>query len=82
VIAATYGEEAVRQRLRELGAKHVRYGYRRLALELHREGLGINHKRVYRLYREEGLMLRRKHRTRRAESPRQVLRRAERVNQR
>jgi putative transposase len=36
----------------------VRYGYRRLWLLLRREGYSVNHKRIYRLYREEGLAIR------------------------
>jgi putative transposase len=36
------------------------YGYRRLHVLLRREGWPINHKRVYRLYLEEGLGLKRK----------------------
>jgi putative transposase len=47
-------------RLRELAAVRVGYGYRRLHVLLRREGWLVNHKRVYRLYREEGLGLRRK----------------------
>ena len=46
----------LRQRLRELAAVRVRYGYRRLHVLLGREGLRVNHKRVDRLYREEGLV--------------------------
>jgi putative transposase len=38
----------------------VRYGYRRVHVLLEREGWGANHKLAYRLYREEGLALRRK----------------------
>jgi putative transposase len=45
-------------RLRDLAAVRVRYGYRRLHVLLRREGWRINHKRVYRLYREEGLGIR------------------------
>lgn len=46
---------------------HRRYGYKRLHVLLRREGLRINHKRTYRLYREENLMVRqRKKRRRRA----------------
>jgi putative transposase len=45
-------------RLRDLAAARVRYGYRRLHVLLQREGWQINHKRVYRLYREEGLGIR------------------------
>lgn len=45
-------------RLRELAASRVRYGYRRLHVLLRREGWKINAKRVYRLYKLEGLSLR------------------------
>jgi putative transposase len=57
-------DESVRQRLRELAALRKRFGYRRLGVLLRREGLLVNHKRVYRLYREEGLSLRRRKRKR------------------
>src|SRR5437667_8127680 len=36
----------------------MRFGYRRLTAMLLREGMPANHKRVYRLYREEGLAMR------------------------
>ena len=51
---------ALRMRLRELAASRVRYGYRRLHILLKREGWAVNHKRTYRLYREEGLSIRSK----------------------
>jgi putative transposase len=51
---------ALRLRLRELAGIRVAYGYRRLHVLLRREGWQINHKRVYRLYREEGLVMRKK----------------------
>jgi putative transposase len=41
-----------------LAYARVSYGYRRLHVLLQREGWRINHKRVYRLYRLEGLMMR------------------------
>jgi putative transposase len=44
--------------LKELAAKRMRFGYRRLTAMLVREGMQANHKRVYRLYREEGLAMR------------------------
>jgi putative transposase len=49
---------ALRAKLKELAAKRMRFGYRRLTALLVREGLVVNHKRVYRLYREEGLAMR------------------------
>jgi putative transposase len=49
---------ALRMRLKELAATRVRYGYRRLHILLRREGWDLNHKRTYRIYREEGLSIR------------------------
>lgn len=51
-------------RLRELAAERPRYGYRFLHELLRREGRAINRKRVYRLYRAEGLAVRRRKRRR------------------
>jgi putative transposase len=50
----------LRMRLRELAGVRVAYGYRRLHVLLRREGWQTNHKRVYRLYRAEGLVMRKK----------------------
>lgn len=55
---------ALRERLRALAAERRRFGYRRLAVMLRREGTAVNDKRVYRLYREEGLTVRRRKRKR------------------
>ena len=63
-------QTALRLRLRDLAATRVRYGYRRLHVLLRREGWPVNHKRVYRLYREEGLALRIKRRRKRVSGPR------------
>jgi putative transposase len=51
---------ALRDRLRELAHERRRFGYRRLHVLLRREGHVVNRKRVYRLYREERLMVRRR----------------------
>jgi len=53
-------QDALRARLRQLAAERVSWGYRRLYLLLRREGWRVNHKRVLRLYREDGLCLRKK----------------------
>ncbi len=63
-------QAALRIRLRDLAAARVRYGYRRLHVLLRREGWRVNHKRVYRLYREEGLGIRAKRRRKRVSGPR------------
>jgi putative transposase len=55
-------EDPVRGPLRELARKRQRFGYRRLTALLQRQGIRVNHKRVYRIYREEGLAMRRKQR--------------------
>jgi putative transposase len=67
-------EPARRQRLRELAAERRRFGYRRLHVLLGREGLAANHTRVERLYRDEGLAVRRRRRKRLAAAERAPLR--------
>jgi putative transposase len=44
-------DATVRVRLRELANERRRFGYRRLAIMLKREGLRMNLKKVYRLYK-------------------------------
>jgi putative transposase len=46
-----------RRRLCEMAATHVRYGYRRLTVLLRREGWKVNAKGIYRLYRQEQLIV-------------------------
>ena len=50
----------LRKRIREFAEARVRYGYRRIHVLLKREGWAVNAKRVWRLYRLEGLQLRSK----------------------
>lgn len=54
----------LRARLRVHAEARPRWGYRRLHVLLQREGARVNHKRVYRLYRDEGLAVRRRKRKR------------------
>jgi len=56
-------DEDLKTRLRVLALERPRFGYRRLHVLLKREGQTVNHKRVYRIYRAEGLAVRRKART-------------------
>lgn len=70
----------IRSRLRELAEQRRKFGAPRLHTLLRREGYLINHKRTERLYREEGLSLRRKKRRKRGSHLRVVLAGPERVN--
>jgi putative transposase len=54
----------LRDRIEAIAATKRRYGYRRVYLRLRREGWEVNRKRVYRLYREAGLAVRRRKRKR------------------
>lgn len=50
----------LRQRLRELSSQRRRFGYRRLHLLLKREGVEVNWKKLYRIYKEERLTVRKR----------------------
>ncbi|WP_425591799.1 IS3 family transposase [Chitinophaga polysaccharea] len=50
----------LRQRIRDIAQVRVRYGHQRIHILLRREGFKDNHKRTYRVYKEEGLNLRSK----------------------
>ena len=65
------GEVELRERLRSLAGERRRFGYRRLTVLLRREGWTVNHKRVYRLYGQEGMQVRRRKRKRIAAVERQ-----------
>lgn len=57
----------LKARMREIAGTRIRFGFWRIFVLMRREGWKVNHKRVYRLYKEEGLNLRtkrpRRHRT-------------------
>ena len=55
-------DEPLRSKLVELAREKPRFGYRRLQVLLRRRGEQVNHKRLHRVYREAGLMIRRKKR--------------------
>ena len=55
-------DRALRARIREIAITRIRYGSRRIYILLRREGWKDNHKRVHRVYKEEGLNLRSKRR--------------------
>jgi len=53
-------DRAIRARIKEIAETRVRYGFERIHVLLRREGWRDNHKRTYRIYKEEGLNLRSK----------------------
>ncbi len=58
-------EKPLVKRMKELSARHPRYGYRRIWALLRSEGFQVNRKRVHRLWRKEGLKVPQKQRKRR-----------------
>ena len=57
-----HNDAELRSRLKQLAERYPRYGYPTLHDMLRTEGAVVNRKRTYRIYREEGLQLRTKHR--------------------
>ncbi|MER8473874.1 IS3 family transposase [Mesorhizobium sp. M1328] len=53
-------DREVRERMKAIAQERRRFGYRRLLVMLRREGLVVNHKKLFRLYREEKLAVRRR----------------------
>lgn len=75
------GDAALISRIKELSRRNKRYGYRRIAVLLGREGWEVNIKRVHQLWKSEGLALpRRRPKRRRRGVTTGVVNKAERVN--
>ena len=64
-VQTSEGEERLVRRMLELVRQHPRWGYRRITVLLRREGWRVNRKRVYRLWRKEGLKVPKKQRKKR-----------------
>src|SRR5690606_29930361 len=47
--------KVIRERVIDLASSYGRYGYRRITALIQKEGFNVNHKRVYKIWREEGL---------------------------
>lgn len=75
------GDEAVRSRIVSLARGHRRWGYRMVHDVLRRAGWGVNHKRVRRIYVEEGLQIRRRRRKKLDRSMRRPILPVERLDQ-
>jgi putative transposase len=76
------GDGDIRERLRSLAAERRRFGYRRLGILLRREGIAMNKKKLFRLYKEEGLAVRRRRGRKRATGTRAPMVLPDRPNQR
>ena len=76
------GDGDIRARLRRLASERRRFGYRRLHILLAREGVLLNHKRLFRLYREERLGVRKRGGRKRALGTRAPMALPDRANQR
>ncbi len=71
----------LRMKIRDYAMSRLTYGYRMIHVLLEREGLKVNHKRVYRLYCLEDLNLRLKARRKQGAQPRQLLSKESRPNE-
>ncbi len=60
----------IRREMQEIAGKRRRFGYRRIGVLLERRGMIMNHKKLYRLYREEGLSVKRRRGRKRARGTR------------
>jgi putative transposase len=75
-------DDELREKIRKLAHQRKRFGCPRIHLLLRREGLVINHKRTERIYREEGLSLRKRRRRKTAAQSRVVFPAPTRPNER
>ncbi len=74
-------DQLIRHRLRVLSHERHRFGYRRLNILLKREGIVMNLKKTYRLYKEEGLAVKKRMGPKRAVGTRAPLAKASGINQ-
>ena len=72
----------IRKEMGQIAEKRRRFGYRRIGILLARKGMTMNHKKLYRLYREEGLSVRRRRGRKRARGSRSPMPEALRPGQR
>ena len=63
----------IRERMREIAATRHRFGYRRIEVMLAREGIVMNQKKLRRLYKEEGLSVKRRRGRKRATGTREPM---------
>jgi putative transposase len=71
-----------RDEMKKIARKRRRFGYRRIGVLLERKGMTMNHKKLYRLYSEEGLSVKRRRGRKRARGSRTPMPKATRPDQR
>ena len=74
-------DSVIRYRLKELAHERRRFGYRRLGILLEREDLGCNHKKLFRIYGEEDLSVKKRKGRKKATGTRGSLPVADSINQ-
>ncbi len=74
-------EDELREKIKQIAMHHRRFGYRRIHMLLKRDGQKINHKRVYRHYKEMGLKVLKRGGRKRAIGDRKVVRLITKANQ-
>jgi putative transposase len=57
-------DDGLRDSIKRLAEQHPKYGYRMITLKLRQQNILANHKRIERVYREEGLQLAKRHKRR------------------
>jgi putative transposase len=72
----------IREEMKEIAGIRRRFGYRRIGVLLERKGMHMNHKKLYRLYSEEGLSVKRRRGRKRARGSRAPMPQATAPNQR
>lgn len=72
----------IRKEMNEIAGKRRRFGYRRIGVMLERKGMIMNHKKLYRIYREEGLTVKRRRGRKRARGSRAPMPAAGQINAR
>lgn len=72
----------IRRAMKKVANDRRRFGYRRVGVMLERKGMVMNHKKLYRIYCEEGLSVQRKRGRKRARGSRTPMPAATRPNQR
>ena len=72
----------IRKKMQEIAGKRRRFGYRRIRVRLEHKGISMNHKKLYRIYRKEGLSVKQRRNLKRSRGTRVAMPAAASVNAR